>query len=285
MCDNLLCHKDALDLLGLTMLIYNIDKEIIFDPSSNKEGFISSINHREVLDNIKMSDMRKGALLDILDSSPNAELLEYISDADTDLQAAVTISHAHKRINIIFRGSESMSDWYYDLSFFKRQMHDDIYVHSGFYNQLTINGNDEKITTVVKKALEEFPDYSIYTCGHSLGGALCTLYGFVLSEQIPNRVNVVSFASPRVGNSGWKEAFDKKDNLTHIRFTNRNDIVTAFPMILYNHVGQNIRLEETKCTMLFDYSYSWWDYSLFKCTSVGDHSCDLYYTRLLKNKY
>ena len=102
MCDNLLCHKDALDLLGLTMLIYNIDKEIIFDPSSNKEGFISSINHREVLDNIAMSDMRKGALLDILDSSPNAELLEYISDADTDLQTAVTISHAHKRINIIF---------------------------------------------------------------------------------------------------------------------------------------------------------------------------------------
>ena len=79
MCDNLLCHKDALDLLGLTMLIYNIDKEIIFDPSSNKEGFISSITHREVLDNIAMSDMRKGALLDILDSSLQKRIYQFIA--------------------------------------------------------------------------------------------------------------------------------------------------------------------------------------------------------------
>lgn len=284
MCDHLLCHKDALDLLGLTMLIYIIDKDIILNHNNNTENVIDTIK-QHCIKNIKMSDVRKGVLIDILNSTQNAELLEYISDADTDLQVAVTISHVNKRICIVFRGSESMSDWYYDLCLFKKKIHENIHVHRGFYNQLTINNNDEKITSVVKKALEKYPDYKIYTCGHSLGGALCTLYGYLLSEQIENNVIIVSFASPRVGNSGWKTAFDKKQNLTHMRITNNNDIVTALPMTLYNHVGHNIRLEETKCTMLLDYSYSWWDYSVFKCNSISDHNCDSYYTRLLKNKW
>ena len=59
-----------------------------------------------------------------------------------------------------------------------------------------------------------------------------------LSHEISQQVTIVSFASPRVGNNGWKKSFDAKENLHHYRITNCNDIVTAFPNILYRHVGE-----------------------------------------------
>ena len=64
----------------------------------------------------------------------------------------------------------------------KKHLKDNIYVHSGFYSQLHINNNFEKITEHVKQLLEEYPEYNLYITGHSLGAALATLYGYELSK-------------------------------------------------------------------------------------------------------
>ena len=288
----ILDHKDVCDLLKLTMLIYNYEKDFIIKDGHNIEQFLDSLKKEEnknLLDNL--NDLRKEVLFSIAEDSPKGEILSFISNENTDLQSAVTISHLNKRINVIFRGSESKYDWYYDLQIFQKKLddkyqndEDNICVHTGFYKQLMKNNSYNKVLNEVKKGLENYPDYEIFITGHSLGGALCTLFGFLLSHEVSNHITVVSFASPRVGNNDWKEAYDQKENLIHYRISNNKDIVTASPMWGYKHTGNNIRLFEDTYQYYPDYSYNpWWDYSLFNCWSISDHNCDLYYKRLIKN--
>ena len=287
-------HQEVVDLLKLTMLIYNYGKDFSMKSGQDIEHFIGSLKKEEnsnLLDNV--NDLRKEVLFSIAESSPHGEILGFVSTAETDLQCAVTVSHAKKRINVIFRGSESKSDWYYDLKIFKHKLEEkfqddenNVYVHLGFYQQLMNNGSYDKILKLVKEGLAEHSDYELYISGHSLGGALCTLFGYLLSCELLNKVTVVSFASPRVGNEEWKKVFDNKENLVHFRVTNNRDIVTAAPMWGYKHTGHNIRLFDDSYLYYPDYTYNgWWEFSLFNCWSVGDHDCDLYYTRLVKNNW
>lgn len=279
-------HKEVEDCLKVTMLVYNYGEGFKLNPSEDIEAFTNRIKQdggEKSLENL--NETRKSVLLSLSEESPHGKVIKFVDDPSSDLQAVVSTSEAKKRIYIIFRGSESRSDWYYDLSIMKRELFDGVYVHSGFYNQLTSNNSNEILTNTVKDILKEHPDYSVYVCGHSLGGALSTLYGFLLAHEIENDISVISFASPRVGNGVWRKKFDEKSNLHHYRITNNNDIVTASPMINFQHVGETIRLQDDKYDFFPNYSYSWWDFSLWKCWSVGDHDCDLYYERLMKNTW
>ena len=277
-------YEDVMDMLGLTLLIYDYGKSIDYVKGDTLENFVSRMNTEKH----DISEFKQNVITNLASNVTDGVIKDYISDSDSDLQVGVTMSKENKRVTIIFRGSESAYDWYYDLKFLKTCINKEknIYVHRGFYKQLTINNNHEKLITTVKNILLDFPDYNVYVCGHSLGGALSTLFGYILSQEITQNVTVVSFASPRVGNSGWKKCFNDTTNLKHYRITNCNDIVTAFPSILYYHVGDNIRLERnSEPTFFFNYSYSWWDYSVFKCYSPGDHNCGEYYKHFIKHKW
>jgi predicted lipase len=280
-------HADMLDLLRITMLVYNYGKTFtVEDRDETVESFVNKIKGNGTIDKLELSDERKDALTEIATNVPSGKVHSFISDEETDVQAGVTVNEIDKRICIVFRGSESKTDWYYDLQIRKRVLKDDIWVHSGFYNQLCENGVYDKICSTVKELLNKYNDYSIYITGHSLGAALSTLCGFKLAQEIPNQVTVVSFASPRVGNSKWKKAFDEQPNLSHYRVTNGRDIVTAFPIYKYYHVGKTVRLFEDSFSYFTDYSeFKWYDFTLFQCWSPGDHDCDLYYKRLLLNTW
>jgi len=280
-------HDTVVDLLRITMLVYNYGKNIVMeDEDQTVETFVSKIRAAGTLEGLDVSCARKEALIEIAEHAPSGKVHKFISEPSTDLQVGITTNDEDKRICVVFRGSESKSDWYYDLQVRKRHLHDGIYVHGGFYDQL--HGNDvcKKIVDEIKQLIDAKPDYQIYITGHSLGAALSTLFGFLLSEELENKITVVSFASPRVGNLEWRNAFEAKPNLIHYRIANDRDVVTAFPMYKYKHVGENIRLFENKFDVFSNYSYNtWYDYSLFRCWSMGDHDCDLYYKRLLKNKW
>jgi hypothetical protein len=289
----IISHQEVLDLLRLTMLVYNYGKDFTIDEGQDLEGFLSSIKEGDNENKlVSLNEERKEALMEIAKGSPHGEIIGFVTEEVTDLQCGVTISHAKKRINVIFRGSESKSDWYYDLKIFKHKLDDkyqpenynDVYVHGGFYEQLTTNDSYNKILELLKKTLEEKSDYDIYITGHSLGGALCTLFGYMLSFEIDNDITIVSFASPRVGNNDWKLAFNEKPNLNHFRVSNNRDVVTAAPMINYKHVGHCIRLFDDDYRYYPEYTYNgWWEFSLFNCWRVSDHMCESYYQRLLKN--
>jgi len=284
---NIIPHSDVLDLLRITMLVYNYGKTFtVEDENETVETFVSKIKANGQLDSLGLSDARKAALLEIASNSSKGKVCTFISDPDTDVQVGVTLNSADKRICIVFRGSESSKDWFYDLQIRKHNLKGNIWVHSGFYKQLHTNGVYDKLLAKVKQLLGEHPCFSLYVTGHSLGAALATLCGFMLSHELENKITVVSFASPRIGNAEWKKAFDEKANLTHYRVTNDRDIVTAFPMYKYHHVGKTVRLFEDSYSIFMDYSqFHWYDFTLFQCWRTSDHDCDLYYKRLLQHKW
>lgn len=276
-------HDDVLNMIELSMLVYNYGKDFTLKKNEDIDSLIANIKEADLSD---VGEIRKKALVRLSNDCPHGNVITFIDNSNSDLQCVITKSETKKRITVVFRGSESLSDWYYDLSFFKTYLEKQkVYVHSGFYKQLTYGHEFTKIKNTIKMELVKNPDYEIFVTGHSLGGALCTLCGFLLSYEIKNDIQVISFASPRVGDSKWKRVFDSRANLSHYRVTNRRDIVTAAPMAWFEHVGDNIRVKDDCYKWFPNYSYSWWDFSLFKCNSITDHDCDLYYERIMKNAW
>jgi hypothetical protein len=279
-------HHIMMDLLRVTMLVYNYgDSFQVTDNNKDIETFVSSMKAKGEFDKIKMDDTRKHILEEIALNVPTGKLYKFITDPVTDIQVGIAVSKGKKRISIVFRGSESLSDWYYDFMVFKHKLKDSVYVHSGFYTQLTTNNVCEELITSVESILSEHPDYHVYVTGHSLGGALSTLFGYILANKIENIVKVVSFASPRVGNYGWKKSFEETKNLIHYRITNKRDIVTAFPIYKYYHVGINVQLSDEKYKIVDKSNLKWYNETLITCWSPSEHSCDLYYNRMNKNKW
>jgi triacylglycerol lipase len=61
----------------------------------------------------------------------------------------------------------------------------------------------------VSTLIEANPEYSLYTTGHSLGGALSTLFAFEVAanDRILKPVTCITIASPKVGNLAFRRAF------------------------------------------------------------------------------
>ena len=316
-------HDNICDLAKLTLLVYDYDKKFRVDNQTTIEEFVNNLsednqNDSKDNENIKYNENNKNDKnsehnennkdnehnennkdneQDTLDinciniieklakSSPYGRVHKFFNNKNTDLQVGITISETNKRICIVFRGSESLYDWYYDLSFLKKHLHDNVYVHGGFYKQLHNDDMYLNITNEVIELLNKYPNYDIYITGHSLGAALSTLYGYELSTQLSNKITVVSFASPRVGNGSFKIAFDKRENLIHYRISNKHDIVTALPNINFTHVGINITLTDNKYKIFYNYDYPWYYFTIFTCWSIREHSVSLYLERLLRYKW
>jgi hypothetical protein len=100
--------------------------------------------------------------------------------------------------------------------------------------------------------------------GHSLGGALATLYSFLIAAEpdsvIPKPVTCISFGSPYVGDESFRlshQTLESLGKLRNLRVSNYQDMVTLIPFIsfrwkvwdndahvgtLFKHVGMNLRL-------------------------------------------
>ncbi len=119
----------------------------------------------------------------------------------------------------------------------------------------------------VAAVFHDYPEYAFYTTGHSLGGALATLFAFEVaclkSSEIPNLITCINFASPKVGNIHFSRAIDyleKKGVLRHVRITNQYDPVPRLPLRayvndlcllcrmknMYVHVGFKVELKPGK---------------------------------------
>jgi hypothetical protein len=118
------------------------------------------------------------------------------------------------------------------------------HVHQGLYEYLLgeKDGRPSKYAEIMKHVemlLAETPargNYKLYITGHSLGGALATLFGFyaAASSLFPLPVTVVSVASPRVGNIAFARAFvelESQGRIRHLRIANHKDPVTLNPSV------------------------------------------------------
>jgi len=282
--DSIISHRAVLVLLQSTLLIYNYGKSFtINDPDETIETFVNKAIEDGSIHKLGLNNARRAAMLELKQLAPNGKIHTFIDDPVSDIQIGITINHEQKHFAVVFRGSESVKDWYYDLQILKHHYKDKIWIHSGFYKQLHTDNIHLCIINKVKSILDQHPDYKVFVTGHSLGGALSTLFGYILADEIENLITVVSFASPRIGNYHWKKSFEEKKNLIHFRVINNRDLITATPTINYYHVGTDIRLYKDSFYINVGKTHSCCDFTIFTNWSINDHSCELYYENLVNN--
>ena len=144
----------------------------------------------------------------------------------------VTKDDFQKRITLVFRGTENelafKSNWSANFYIFKEEaivpkavkaaVPGGIWLHNGFYNYVFNKTKDatdntefrkyDEILEDVKSMMADHPGYKLYVTGHSLGAALSSLVAFYLAceDEIPKPVTCLNFASPRIGDPGFRDA-------------------------------------------------------------------------------
>lgn len=105
----------------------------------------------------------------------------------------------------------------------------------------------DHITEVVRGLLSEHPGAKLYGTGHSLGGALATLYTAMLfyndeKNILKKLAAVYTFGQPRVGDEAFAQYM--RDNVTHFRYFRVvycNDLVPRVPfddkLFAFKHFG------------------------------------------------
>lgn len=201
-------------------------------------------------------------------------------NADKELVYAVGIDHVRKRITVAFRGSVTPSDFITDacIEFHRRDnplkdcetimdycgsekeqgQPSTIGIHHGFDEYLLKRRRagageckyDEIVQHVEKLFKGRTETYKLYVTGHSLGGALASLFAFEVAAastiaasaaaaansntavKIPTPVTCISVASPRVGDINFQTAFtalEQAGKLRHLRMAHAQDPVTMMP--------------------------------------------------------
>lgn len=226
---------------------------------------------------------------------------------------AVTKHDEQKRVVVIFRGTSNSGDWMKDALIVQKRvknpaysesnrLSEDIGLHKGFAKSLLSSHNVEKILSQIKPIMEENPDYKLFVTGHSLGGALATLFGFyvaanddpIYTTNAP--VQVFSASSPRVGDKAFRDSFkylEERGKLRHARIYNARDKVPMLPYVggFYKHVGLEIKLRFKGLPLILDYpryegwtqssgSVSYWEQITSTFEAVKFHGCQLIRGRL-----
>ena len=172
---------------------------------------------------------------------------------------------------ISFRGTDSAPGWKINLEIWKRSLVDHEYpdidvpqnasvlIHQGFMGALlgasgtNATSGEKRIKSVYqeirarllklnkKKKLEK-----LKIIGHSLGGALAQILGYILKFDAKfadvkligaDGVKVVTFGSPRVGNWEFSNSFLTKQGLVHHRIRHESDFVPMIPALNFYHAS------------------------------------------------
>lgn len=203
-----------------------------------------------------------------------------------DIDGAQVVCSANKTSAVIsFRGTEpsQFSDVVADINFLPtKQKHGEGYVHVGFRDEVL------KLEQQILKWVDKHKEKTVYCCGHSLGGAMATLFTG-RHEDIVNKI--FTYGSPRVGSG----QFVAKLITPHYRVVNNNDIVPSVPPAIgFRHHGEKKYLNfKGELVEQFSRRQDWADWLKGIWTaikkgewfdSVRDHSMEKY-SQYLKEEY
>lgn len=153
----------------------------------------------------------------------------YHIDAGHDTQGYVGYTSSQSAIYVVFRGSESMSNWISNIDAILTDYPQcsGCKVHKGFYNaqQGALSG----VLSEVKNLKEKFPSYTVIVTGHSLGAALATLTSVDIQNAGLGPVRMFNYGCPRIGNTAFAEWYSSTIS-DHNRITHHKDIVVHSPM-------------------------------------------------------
>ena len=143
-----------------------------------------------------------------------------------------------KNYIVAFRGTEptSWEDIKADLQFRKNKG-----IHRGFDAAL-----DDVWEDLKKHYDKNAKGKVLLVTGHSLGAALTVISSYMICKdfpQIAHLVKNVTVGCPRVGNSTFKDNYNKLVPKS-IRIVNDKDLVTRIPKIGFTHINEGITLNE-----------------------------------------
>jgi hypothetical protein len=233
---------------------------------------------REVVYNANLAVLAYSKQEQIKWSEYGLELVKWIENEKSDTQGFVATRD--KAIYVVWRGSESKKDFQNDASIDKVPfLNEGEKVHIGFKScwESVVGDTNEAIDTALENLQGETTD--IVVCGHSLGGAVATLYAHSIKKHYPHyNIKCVTIGSPRVGNKVFKQNYDSYE-IDTLRVVHNNDLVTHTPYIGFQHVNYQLRLDTDGNVLKRDTSLNaFWLYlkAIFSGKNVMDHMGDGY---------
>lgn len=122
-----------------------------------------------------------------------------------------------------------------------------VLVHTGFQTALDFidKTSGQRSYSAILSRLDniELGQRELYITGHSLGGAIATLFASKLRNARPDLVKnslrgIVTFGAPASGSLGFYRHYGELNKLT-LRLVNASDAVPFTPPIGYRHVGKS----------------------------------------------
>ncbi|CAG8973224.1 hypothetical protein HYALB_00006393 [Hymenoscyphus albidus] len=165
-----------LRVMGITAS--NVTSRKSFDPAHHYEHHSFSSHTQLPPDTILLSsfvDPQGGT-----DSSGN-------TDTGVPMVHFVSLDHESKAVVLTCRGTLGFEDVLTDLTCDYDEMNwrgQNYSVHKGIHASARrlLNGRSSRVMATITAALEEFPEYGLVLCGHSLGAGVSALLAIMISE-------------------------------------------------------------------------------------------------------
>jgi hypothetical protein len=209
--------------------------------------------------------------------------LDYVVE-ENGVRALQGYDSTTQSLFVAFRGSASIQNWIDNIKVSQITPYEDesIGVEKGFYksyNYLKVDLFDN-LSILSKK----YGTRNILITGHSLGAAMATLMTYDIITLFPSYVvtHLITFGSPRVGNSKFVESFNEQYENVYYRITHYYDMVPHVPeeFMGYLHISNEVWYNEGNTDFIICDDYNIEDNrcsnscSPIHCTSTSDH---LYY--------
>ncbi|MES2803276.1 MAG: lipase family protein [Bdellovibrionota bacterium] len=184
---------------------------------------------------------------------PNIEIknhFKYFGMVGFDTQALVL--QKDDTIYIVFKGTQKNYDWAVNAFLrFTKDLKFGNY-HSGFKwaSELSF----PTIGSYFLSSLASNPRLKIVLSGHSLGGAMATMYAHIIKQKHPGVTidALITFGQPRCGNFKFAEYFNSL-KIDYKRFVNKGDYIADVPLPiwrgLWSHAGSGFVLSESALTV------------------------------------
>lgn len=138
-------------------------------------------------------------------------LVRSFSNYFTRAHGFVVRDDRRREIVVAFRGSHELGDMITDVNLVLIPLvshgienNNAALVHAGFL--ISYNSVRAIVVHVVRDQLLNFPNYTVVTSGHSLGGALASIAALSIKSNFPSAaVQLFTYGQPRTGNAAYAD--------------------------------------------------------------------------------
>ncbi|KAF2433341.1 alpha/beta-hydrolase [Tothia fuscella] len=164
----------------------------------------------------------------LVEAANTDTVIEFQDSAGTDATGYLATDTTNNLIVLSFRGSESIRNYFTDLSFslVSTDVCNGCLGLAGFWlSWLEVRDNVKAAVAIVAAAN---PSFKIVATGHSLGGAIATFAAAEL-RNAGYTVDLVSFGAPRVGDRTTARHITNQNKGANYRITHKNDPAPRLP--------------------------------------------------------